>query len=207
MEGHCAKDMDRNGLGWTKEQILQHTSKGTMYLIPEVFTTLEFLVAVYSNVTLSSGATAFRISSPNVLPTEKPTFFASSKPSLSSRKGRCLIKLFVVSWYTTECYNTNLMFCWPCIIEYQYNETNVMHFSFSLLRIKSLYMFWSITWLSSGGVTQTAFGILRAHNVTWLWHDCSETNIVPQPTDIRTQYITCRLYSPSWGWGSNARNM
>jgi hypothetical protein len=35
----------------------------------------------------------------------------------------------------------NLMFCWPCIIVYRYNETNVMHFSFSLLRIKNLYMF------------------------------------------------------------------
>jgi hypothetical protein len=33
------------------------------------------------------------------------------------------------------------MFCWPCIIVYHYNETNVMHFSFNLLRIKSLYMF------------------------------------------------------------------
>jgi hypothetical protein len=33
------------------------------------------------------------------------------------------------------------MFYWPCIIVYQYNETNVMHFSFSLLRIKGLYMF------------------------------------------------------------------
>jgi hypothetical protein len=36
---------------------------------------------------------------------------------------------------------TFLMFCWLCIIVYQYNETNVMHFSFSLLRIKGLYMF------------------------------------------------------------------
>jgi hypothetical protein len=34
-----------------------------------------------------------------------------------------------------------LLFCWPCIIVYQYNETNVMHFSLSLLRIKGLYMF------------------------------------------------------------------
>jgi hypothetical protein len=33
------------------------------------------------------------------------------------------------------------MFCWPCIIVYQYNETNMMHFSFSLFRIKGLYMF------------------------------------------------------------------
>jgi hypothetical protein len=33
------------------------------------------------------------------------------------------------------------MFCWPCITVYQYNETNMMHFSFNLLRIKGLYMF------------------------------------------------------------------
>jgi hypothetical protein len=35
----------------------------------------------------------------------------------------------------------NLIFCWPCIIVYQYNGTNVMYFSFNLLRIKGLYMF------------------------------------------------------------------
>jgi hypothetical protein len=34
-----------------------------------------------------------------------------------------------------------LMFCWPCIIAYQYSETKVMDFLFSLLRIKGLYMF------------------------------------------------------------------
>jgi hypothetical protein len=33
------------------------------------------------------------------------------------------------------------MFCWPCIIVYQYSETNVMHFLFSLLRMKCLYLF------------------------------------------------------------------
>jgi hypothetical protein len=33
------------------------------------------------------------------------------------------------------------MFCWPCITVYQYNETNMMHFWFNLLRIKGLYMF------------------------------------------------------------------
>jgi hypothetical protein len=30
---------------------------------------------------------------------------------------------------------------WPCITVYQYSETNVMHVSFSLLRIKGLYTF------------------------------------------------------------------
>jgi hypothetical protein len=34
-----------------------------------------------------------------------------------------------------------LIFCWPCITVYQYSETNVMHFLFSLLRVKGLYMF------------------------------------------------------------------
>jgi hypothetical protein len=33
----------------------------------------------------------------------------------------------------------------------------------------------SITCLSSGGATQMAFGILRAYNVSWLWHVCSFT--------------------------------
>jgi hypothetical protein len=33
------------------------------------------------------------------------------------------------------------VFCWPCSIVYQYSETNVMHFLFSLLWIKGLCMF------------------------------------------------------------------
>jgi hypothetical protein len=41
---------------------------------------------------------------------------------------------------------------------------------------------------------KTVLGILRAYNVSWLWHGCSETVIVPQPTEIiRTQYTKCRL--------------
>jgi hypothetical protein len=36
---------------------------------------------------------------------------------------------------------SDLLFCWPCIMVYQYSETNVMHFLFNLLRIKGLYMF------------------------------------------------------------------
>jgi hypothetical protein len=37
-----------------------------------------------------------------------------------------------------------LMFCWPCIIVYQYSKTNMMHFLFNLLRTKGLYMFWAL---------------------------------------------------------------
>jgi hypothetical protein len=66
----------------------------------------------------------------------------------------------------------------------------------------------SITCSSSGGVTQTAFGKLRAYNASWLWHGCSVTTTVPQPADIiRTQYTKCRLCSASWGWARNVRNM
>jgi hypothetical protein len=49
---------------------------------------------------------------------------------------------------------------------------------------------------------------LRAYNVIWLWHDCSEKATVPEPTDIiSTQYTKVLLCSVSWGWASNARNM
>jgi hypothetical protein len=53
-----------------------------------------------------------------------------------------------------------------CIIVYQYNETNVMHFSFNLLRIKCLYMFEHYL-LSLRRRAQTALGILLAYNVSW----------------------------------------
>jgi hypothetical protein len=56
----------------------------------------------------------------------------------------------------------------------QFSETNVMHFLFSLLRIKGLYMFPSLTCSSLGGVTQTALGILRACYVSWLNQNWSE---------------------------------
>jgi hypothetical protein len=35
-------------------------------------------------------------------------------------------------------YHYYLLFCWPCIIVYEYSETNVMHFLFSLIRIKGI---------------------------------------------------------------------
>jgi hypothetical protein len=78
----------------------------------------------------------------------------------------------------------NLMFCWSCIVVYQYSEINVMHFLFSLLRIRGLYMFRAL-----------------------LAHPQEALNLV-QPTEItRTQYTECRLCSASWRWASNPRNM
>jgi hypothetical protein len=64
---------------------------------------------------------------------------------------------------------------WPCISVYQYNETNAIHFSFSLLRIKGLLHVSSITCSSSGFAAQTTFGILLACYVSCHCHDSSFT--------------------------------
>jgi hypothetical protein len=87
----------------------------------------------------------------------------------------------------------------------QCNGSNVMHFSFTLLRIKDLYMFRTLV-AHPQEVMYVAFGILRVYNARW--HGSSFTATVPHPSDIiRTQYAKCRLYSASWGWESNVRNM
>jgi hypothetical protein len=54
--------------------------------------------------------------------------------------------------YFYKNFNIYLMFCWPCIIVYQYSETNVMHFLFDLVRIKDLLHVSSINCSSPGGV-------------------------------------------------------
>jgi hypothetical protein len=102
----------------------------------------------------------------------------------------------LATWKSSKTTNImNLMFCWPCIIVYQYNETNVMHFLLNLLRIKGLYMFQA----------------LLAHPQESLHKRHSDTSSIPilvQPTDItRTQYNKCRLFRACWGWASNARNV
>jgi hypothetical protein len=51
----------------------------------------------------------------------------------------------------------------------------------------------NITCSSSGGATQTALGLLRAYNVSWLWHGCSETAVcVVPPEDEQVMLETCR---------------
>jgi hypothetical protein len=82
---------------------------------------------------------------------------------------------FSVVFYT----NQYLLFCWPFIILYQYSETNMMHFLFSLLRIKGLY--------------------IRSRRYT--------NDINPGAANWHNTHATYRLCSESWGWASNARNM
>jgi hypothetical protein len=63
----------------------------------------------------------------------------------------------------------------------QYIETNVMHFSLSLLRIKGLYMFRTL-------LAHPQEVLHKRHLVYCV------TAIAAQPTDIiRTQYTKCRL--------------
>jgi hypothetical protein len=75
--------------------------------------------------------------------------------------------------------------------KHQYIETNVMHFSFSLLRIKGLYMFRELL-----AILQE---VLHKRNLVYcvcvMSVGCtSSTPILVQPTDItRRQYTKCRL--------------
>jgi hypothetical protein len=55
---------------------------------------------------------------------------------LNIRASRNFAENYIGNWVVFEC-----LFRWPCITLYQYSETNVMRFLFSLLRIKGLYMF------------------------------------------------------------------
>jgi hypothetical protein len=79
-------------------------------------------------------------------------------------------------------------FSWNMTFEYQYSETNVMQFLFSLLRIKGLYMFRALLAHPQEALhkrqlvycmrvmsTQTAVGILHACYVSWLHQDFSGT--------------------------------
>jgi hypothetical protein len=87
---------------------------------------------------------------------------------------------------------------------YQYNETNVLHFSFSLLRIKSLYMFRALLAHPNDSLHKRYL----VYCVRVMSVGCAtETATVAQPTDIRTQYNKCRSWSAFLGWASNARNM
>jgi hypothetical protein len=73
-----------------------------------------------------------------------------------------------------------------------------MHFLFNLLRINASTCF------------ENYLLILRRCYTSGTWYIAFHfgTLTLVQPTDItRMQYTKCRLWSASWGWASNARNM
>jgi hypothetical protein len=82
------------------------------------------------------------------------------------------------------------MFCWPCIIVHQYNETNVMCFSFNLLRIKDLYMFRAL-------LTHPQEALQKQHLLY-----CARIMLVgcgaPQPTNIKLNEKCITLVSLYW---------
>jgi hypothetical protein len=91
-------------------------------------------------------------------------------------------------------YVTNLMFCWPCIVIYQYSRTNKMHFLFSV--------YCKLT-------ASTWFKHLFAHHqealhVQWLVYfvcimsaDCYHSW---SGTAVPLQYTNCCVCSASWWW-------
>jgi hypothetical protein len=118
--------------------------------------------------------------------------YVSVRDNIVQFNGMALSMLTLNTKFTTRKF-------WPN----QYSETNVMHFVFSLLRIKGLYMFRALLAHPQEALhkrhlvycvycaAQTALGVLSAYNVSWLCHDCSLTDI------ISTQYTKCRLCSAS----------
>jgi hypothetical protein len=80
------------------------------------------------------------------------------------------------------------------VVKYQYNETNMMHFLLSLLRIKGLCNVSSITCSSSGGARQTTLGILCACYVSWLATDWKVRGSNPGGGEIFCTH-------PDWPWG------
>jgi hypothetical protein len=88
---------------------------------------------------------------------------------------------------------------------YQYSEINVMHFLFSWLRIKGLYMFRALF----SHPQEVLYKRHLVYCVRVISVGCTRIGVErKQTTDItRTQYTKCRLYNASWGWENNARNM
>jgi hypothetical protein len=128
------------------------------------------------------------------------TMFRNAKDSLLTDTSHgWRLEIFVMSAWPSDCNNLNIC---KIILLHQYNETNVVHFSFNLLRIKSLYVFRAL-------LAHLQEALHKCHLVYCVrMCDCSFTGIVAQPTDIiRKQDTKCRLCSTSWGWANNARSM
>jgi hypothetical protein len=60
------------------------------------------------------------------------------------------------------------MFCWPCIVVYQYSKTNEMHFFIQLIMNQRPLYVSSTTCSFSVGAAQKTIGIFRAYCVGWL---------------------------------------
>jgi hypothetical protein len=80
------------------------------------------------------------------------------------------------------------MFCWPSITVYQYNETNVMQFSFDLWRIKGLYMFRALI-----AHPQEVAALQPCHSQLTLYaRNIPNAVCVAPPDDEQVKLETCR---------------
>jgi hypothetical protein len=110
-------------------------------------------------------------------------------------------------WYHACFYNTSKF------KRSQY-KTNVMHFSFNLMRIKGLYMDRALLAHPQEALHKRHLVYcVRIMSVAVLWHGCSETATVPQPTvifceappeDEQVMLETCRGLWFSINWMKSA---
>jgi hypothetical protein len=120
-----------------------------------------------------------------------PLILLEGKTSRNNPTYKCILRNSKIS----EVYANFVLLI--CIAVYQYTETKVMHFLFSPLRIKGLYMFLTLLAHPQEVLYKRHLVYCVCFMSSWL-----------QPTDITLiQYTKCRLLSAFWGWASNARNM
>jgi hypothetical protein len=86
--------------------------------------------------------------------------------------------------------------------------TNMMHFLFSLLRIKGFYMFRALL----AHLQEALYKRHLLYCVRVLSVGCTRIEVRFNPVAWHahvhnTQYNKCRLFSSSWGWVHNARNI
>jgi hypothetical protein len=95
----------------------------------------------------------------------------------------------------------NLMFYWPCIIVYQYNDSNVIHLSFSLLRIKGLFMFRALLAHPQEALHKRHLVYCVRIMSVGCCHGCSQSATVQQPPeDEQVMLERCRglWFSTNW---------
>jgi hypothetical protein len=97
-------------------------------------------------------------------------------------------------WVVTKGILGDLLFCWTCVIVYQYNEISVMQFSFNLLRIKCLYKYRALLALPLEVLHQRH--LLYCVSVMSVGNIPGAVCVVP-PEDEQIMLETCR---GSWFW-------
>jgi hypothetical protein len=100
------------------------------------------------------------------------------------------------------------MICWPCIVIYQCNRTNKMHYFIPFIMINSLYVFRALTCSSS-----KSFNIMKFQwqNILYIWKYFILSMITfiiwSNSINFSTKYTSCCIYSASLMNKLSVRNM